>query len=179
MNIIDLILCIFLLLGLVRGLFKGFVVELAGLLALIAGVYAAIHFSHFAFELLTMFFSWSEKVISILSFAITFIIVVLVISLIARIITKMLNLLALGLVNRMLGGVFGVLKMAFLASLFLMFLINFDLFKVDKESEENSILYEPVRQFAPLILPTIIKEIQEERIFNPTRENASEDMAES
>ena len=165
MNIIDLILSIFLLLGIVRGIFKGFLVELAGLIALIAGVYAAIHFSGATFDFLAIFFSWEEKVLSIIAFGLTFFIVALLISLIGRLLTRMVNLLALGLVNRLLGGIFGMLKMAFLASLFFMFLESFQLFEADKETRESSILYEPVHEFAPLFLPAIIEEIKEGEFF--------------
>lgn len=175
MNIIDLILSIFLLLGIVRGLFKGFLAELAGLVALIAGIYAAIHFSDATFDFLAIFFSWDEKVLSIVAFALTFFIVALLISLLGRILTKMAHLAALGLVNRLLGGIFGMLKMAFLASLFFMFLESFDLFHVDKETREGSILYEPVHEFAPMFLPTIIEEIKEGEFFEtPSEEDQKE-----
>ncbi len=177
MNIIDLILSIFLLLGIVRGLFKGFLAELAGLVALIAGIYAAIHFSHLTFDFLAIFFSWDEKVLSIIAFALTFFIVALLISMLGRILTKMAHLVALGLVNRLLGGIFGMLKMAFLASLFFMFLESFDLFHVDKETREESVLYAPVHAFAPLFLPTIIEEIKEGEFFEiPSEEEEEEEQ---
>lgn len=175
MNIVDLILCIFLLLGLVRGIFKGFLVELAGLVALIAGIYAAIHFSQYAFDFWDLFFDWDEKYLSIAAFASTFFIVVLLISLLGKVLTKMASLLALGLVNRILGGIFGTLKMAFLASLFFMFLTHFSLFTVDEETREKSLLYEPVSAFAPLFLPAILDEVREGDIFNaPSEEETSE-----
>lgn len=179
MNIIDLILSIFLLLGIVRGLFKGFLAELAGLVALIVGIYAAIHFSQATFDFLAIFFSWEEKVLSIIAFALTFFIVALLISLLGRILTKMVNLLALGLVNRLLGGIFGMLKMAFLASLFFMFLESFDLFHIEKETGEESILYEPVHGFAPLFLPKIIEEIKEGDFFKTPSEEHQKQIREN
>ncbi|MCB0383139.1 MAG: CvpA family protein, partial [Psychroserpens sp.] len=48
MAIIDIILGALLLFGLIRGFLKGLFVEVASLVALIAGVYGAIHFSNFA-----------------------------------------------------------------------------------------------------------------------------------
>ncbi|MFD0977372.1 CvpA family protein [Salinimicrobium gaetbulicola] len=179
MNIVDLILCIFLLLGLVRGIFKGFLSELAGLVALIAGIYAAIHFSHYAFDFWELFFDWDEKYLSIIAFASTFFIVVLLISLLGKVLTKMASLLALGLVNRILGGVFGTLKMAFLASLFFMFLTNFGLFTVDEDTREDSLLYEPVRAFAPLFLPAILDEVREGDIFKTPSEEKEEETSEN
>ena len=165
MNVLDIVLSIVLLLGLVRGFFKGFFVELAGILSLIGGIYAAIHFSGGTYEFLDSFISWEEKYLVVLAFAVTFFIVALLISLAARFLTKMVSIIALGLVNRLLGGIFGLLKMAFLASLFFMFFERFGLFDAEVETEEASILYPPVRAIAPAILPTIIEEVKEGDVF--------------
>lgn len=170
MNILDLVLSIVLLLGLVRGLFKGFFVELAGLLSLIGGIYAAIHFSGGTYIFLDSFISWEERYLSILAFAVTFFIIALFISLAAKLLTKMVDIIALGLVNRLLGGIFGLLKMAFLASLFFMFFDHFAIFETEEETKETSVLYPPVRVIAPAILPTIIEEVKEGNFFEASPE---------
>lgn len=175
MNVIDLLLGIFLVLGLVRGLFKGFLVELAGLLALLGGVYAAIHFSHITFDLLEDFISWEENNLSVLAFAVTFFVVAFLISLAGRFLTKMAHMVALGLINRLFGGIFGVLKMAFLASLFFMFFESFGIFNASEETKEASVLYAPVRALAPLLLPTIIEEVKEGEFFEPTSEEEEQE----
>ena len=64
MAVIDIVLGALLLFGLVRGLFKGLFVELASIVALIAGVYGAIHFSYFVAEFLMDKTSWNEKTIN-------------------------------------------------------------------------------------------------------------------
>lgn len=176
MNVLDLVLSIILLLGLVRGLFKGFFVELAGLLSLVGGIYAAIHFSGGTYRFLDTFISWEEKYLAILAFAVTFFIVVFLISLAARFLTKMVSMIALGLVNRLLGGIFGLLKMAFLASLFFMFFERFAIFDPEAETKEASVLYPSVRAIAPAILPTIIEEVKEGDLFET--ETPSEEAAE-
>lgn len=170
MNVLDILLSIFLLLGFVRGIFKGFLVELAGLIALVAGIYGAIHFSDGVLRLLQTFTTWEEKYLSIIAFAITFCIIVAVISILARMLTQIVNFLALGILNRILGALFGMLKTAFLASLFLMFLNNFVAFAIDEETRESSVLYRPVARIAPLLLPTIIKEVKEGEIFEAQTE---------
>ncbi|WP_304131463.1 CvpA family protein, partial [Mesonia mobilis] len=45
MNLVDVVIVIILILGFVRGAMRGLIVELASLVALIAGIYGAIHFS--------------------------------------------------------------------------------------------------------------------------------------
>ena len=166
MNIIDLLLSIFLVIGLVRGLFKGFFVELADLLSLLGGLYAAIHFSHISFDLLENLLPWDDRAISVLSFIVTFFIVAFLISLAGRFLTKMIQMIALGIVNRLLGGILGVLKMAFLASIFFMIFGRFGLFTPSDENIETSILYQPVRALAPMVLPTVIEEVKNGDIFD-------------
>ena len=73
MTVIDIVLGALILFGLIRGFMKGLFVEMASLVALIAGVYGAIHFSGFAAEFLMDRVSWSEKTINIAAFAITFV----------------------------------------------------------------------------------------------------------
>ena len=117
MNFIDIILGIFLLLGLVRGFMKGFFIELASLVALIAGIFGAIHFSYYASSFIAEHVDWEENYINLAAFAVTFIIIIVIISLAGKLLTKLANIIALGILNKLLGGAFGVIKMAFLATI--------------------------------------------------------------
>ena len=161
MNYLDIILGILLLWGLVRGLMKGLFVSLASLIALIAGIYIAVHFSHIVGDYLKQYVDWQENAIKLSAFAITFILVVIGISLLGRILTKIADYAALGILNKLLGAVFGLLKFAFIASVILMFVdvINDKITFIDKETKDESLLYEPVRKLAPKILPSILKEV--------------------
>lgn len=166
MTVIDIVLGALLLFGLIRGLSKGLFVEVASLVALIAGVYGAIHFSHFATDFLENRVDWDEKYINIASFAITFIIIVFAISLAGKALTKLADFAALGVLNKLLGGIFGFLKIGLILSVILMVFstMNKSIPFVDDEDIEESVLYEHVRSLAPMIFPNIIdiKEEQEE-----------------
>jgi len=166
MTVIDIVLGALLLFGLIRGLSKGLFVEVASLVALIAGVYGAIHFSHFATDFLESRVDWDEKYINIASFAITFIIIVFAISLAGKALTKLADFAALGVLNKLLGGIFGFLKIGLILSVILMVFstMNKSIPFVDDEDIEESVLYEHVRSLAPMIFPNIIdiKEEQEE-----------------
>lgn len=164
MTVIDIVLGALLLFGLVRGLTKGLFVEVASLLALIAGVYGAIHFSHFATEFLESRVDWSEKFINIASFAITFIIIVFAISLAGKALTKLADFAALGILNKLLGGLFGFLKIGLILSVVLMVFssMNKTIPFVDDQDIQESVLYEHVRSFAPMIFPDII-EVEEKK----------------
>ncbi len=159
MSIIDIVLAALLLFGFVRGLFKGLFVEIASLVALVLGVYGAIHFSYFASNLLESSVDWSEKTTNIVAFAITFVIIVLVISLAGKALTKLADFAALGLLNKLLGGVFGALKIGLILSIILIVFgkLNNTLPFMEKEDLEKSVLYEPVKSLAPMIFPNLIK----------------------
>ena len=169
MSVIDVVLLALLLFGLVRGFIKGLFVEVASLVALIAGVYGAIHFSDFAATFLQDKTEWNEKTINITAFAITFTIIILAIALAGKALTKLADFAALGLFNKILGGVFGGLKVGFILSVILIVFdsLNNTLPFTDKEDIEDSILYEPVKSLAPAIFPSILnkKEVLEEELF--------------
>ena len=166
MSVIDIVLAALLLFGFVRGLFKGFFVEVASLLALVLGVWGAIHFSDFASDFLEVKVDWNEKTINIVAFAITFVIIVLVISLAGKALTKLADFAALGIINKLAGGVFGALKISLILSVLLGVFdkMNNTLPFMEKEDLEESMLYTPIKSLAALIFPTIIKkaEIEEE-----------------
>lgn len=169
MNYLDIILGIFLIIGLIRGFSNGLFVEIASLIALIAGIYGAIHFSHYASEFIADRFNWGESLINLVAFAATFIIIVLVISLAGKLLTKVADLAMLGILNKILGAIFGMLKTAFILSVIIMFLAaaNNKIGFIDEETQEESIVYGYVKSLAPLVLPNILKD-------NPFKKDAEE-----
>jgi len=159
MNVFDIVITVFLLFGFVRGLMKGLFIEVASLVALIGGVWGSIHFSYFVGDYLKESVSWSEKQISLAAFAITFILIIVVVGLIGKFLTKMADLAALGMVNKILGGIFGLVKIGLVLSVVFIFFhrMNSTISFIDKETLEESMLYESVKSIAPTIFPSIIK----------------------
>lgn len=172
MNTVDIILGIFLLYGLVRGFFRGFLTELASLVGLVAGIYGAIHFSYYAGEFLSQHVDWDIEIINLASLAITFLIIIFVVSLVGKMLTKAADFAALGIVNKLFGAVFGLLKSAFVASVIIMFFMtsNKTLEFVETGTLEDSVLYEPVAVIAPIILPSIIKQVKEKDLWDTEAE---------
>ena len=110
MNIFDVIILIILLYGLIKGFIKGFIIEVAGIIALILGVTGSFKFARILEVSLNSYVDWSPKTIQITSFIILFIIIIYAVSLLAKMITKTLKIIALGMINRIFGGIFGLLK---------------------------------------------------------------------
>jgi membrane protein required for colicin V production len=158
MNVIDIVLGGLILFGMVRGLMKGLFVEIASIVALVAGIYGAIHFSNFAAEFLESKVDWSEKTIAILAFAITFVIIVLTIAMAGKALTKLADFAALGIINKLAGAVFGALKIGLILSVVLIIFdkMNKTIPFADEEDLEESVLYYKVKALVPIILPSIL-----------------------
>lgn len=163
MNTLDIILLIFLLYGFIRGLFKGLFVEVASLFALILGIYGAIHFSDFTANYLHESLSWNPKYMTIASFILTFIIIVIAITLLGKFFTKMADFASLGIINKLFGGIFGLLKMALFLSVVLFYFqkINTKAALVAEKSLQESMLYSPVKEIAGIIFPNYFKNTTE------------------
>ncbi|MDT8417011.1 MAG: CvpA family protein, partial [Lutibacter sp.] len=159
MNTFDIIIAGLLLFGFIRGLFKGLFLEVASFIALIAGIYGAIHFSYFIKDLLAPRVSWEEKYITLVSFAITFIVIVVAITLIGKLFTKIADFASLGILNKLLGGIFGTLKIGFLLSVILLIFskLNNKIPFLSAEQQESAVLYEPLKNLAPNIFPDFVK----------------------
>ena len=73
----------------------------------------------------------------------------------------MADFAALGLINKILGGVFALLKSVVILSVIFVFFarINSTIPFVGKDTLDTSILYAPVKEIVPTIFPSIIREI--------------------
>ena len=116
--------------------------------------------------------NWDSEYVNLIAFAITFVLIVFLISLAGKILTKMAGFAALGIVNKLLGAGFGLLKMAFIASVIIMFFVatNEEIELVSKEKLEDSKLYAPVRVIAPAVLPSILREARERDLLDDESE---------
>ena len=159
MNIFDIIIAALLLFAFVRGFMKGLFAEVASLVAIIAGVYVAIHYAHhLEFYLVNSdSISWSDETNSIVAFAITFLAVVIVVIFIGKTLTKIADL---GMLNKLLGAIFGALKIALILSVIFTFFgrLNNTIPFLKQEVLDESLLYSPIKQIAPALFPSIIKE---------------------
>ena len=148
MNVIDIILAVALGFGFVKGFFKGFIIEVASLGALLLGLLGAAKFSSLVSNLLNDFFDWNPVATLTVSYLIVFIIIVYAISLLAKALTKIITKASLGLFNKSLGALFGFLKWAIFMSVGLFFLekLNTWVTIIDPEMMEISVLYKPITQ---------------------------------
>ena len=151
MNYLDII--IFCILGLlvINGIRKGFILSLASLIALVLGIWAAIHFSNFMNNLLIKTFHPSGTWLTILSYTLTFLLVVIGVIIIAKLLEQVVKTVGLGIPNRIIGGLFGLLKGILGVSLFLFILFRFDPKEhlITHKTKETSFCYSYIEKIFP------------------------------
>jgi len=162
MNFIDIVLVVLLITGLIRGYIKGFIFEIAVLGALFLGTYAAFKLAY----IIKPFFLKTGLSPGTAGFVAAFIMFILVsvgIFFLAKLFEGLVNIVALGIFNKILGAIFGLLKYAFIASICIYFFNQLDSkyswISADKKAESK--LYYPLMKTAPALLP-VMKELKED-----------------
>lgn len=158
MSFIDIVFAVLLGFSVYKGLKNGLFVEVASLVALVAGIYLAIKFSSLVGAIFTgIVSSWNPKYIEITAFIITFLLVVIGIHLSAKVLTKLADFAFLGWINTSAGVVFSLLKtiLALSVVLFIFEKININNMLLSKETQNNSIFYNPIQNISKAIYPTI------------------------
>ncbi|SEK93700.1 membrane protein required for colicin V production [Maribacter orientalis] len=159
MGLLDILLGIPLIWGLWKGLKNGLFMEIASIVALIAGIYGAIHFSYITGNYLSEHLEWDERNMSIIAFVITFVLIISIVHLAGNLLTKVANFAMLGLLNKVAGGIFGILKVAILLGAAFIFFDRMDstFNLLDDETKKQSILYQPIKDIGALIFENVLK----------------------
>lgn len=162
MHTLDIVIGLILVIAFFMGFRKGLLLALASLVGLVAGVYCAMFFSGYVQDYLINWFDWSYDLNRVVSFLATFFLVIILFGLLGRVLTKMADFAMMGLFNKLLGGVFNVLKVVFLLSVIFMFVNTSENYQIlTAEKRDASILYHPISAIAPAILPTIEKHMDD------------------
>lgn len=151
MNYLDIVIFCILVLLLINGIRKGFILSLFTLIALILGVWAALHFSGFMSSFLIKIFHPTGNWLVILSYFLTFLLVVIGVIIIGKLLEKVVKTVGLGLANRVIGGLFGLLKGILGVSVLLFFLVHFDPKEklINHKTKETSYCYPYIEKVFP------------------------------
>jgi membrane protein required for colicin V production len=146
MNYIDIIIILILIGSAIGGAQKGFIYEVASLIALIGGVWGAIRFSHATETFLVQRMDIQNNYINIIAFVITFIIIIVLVHLLAKAVEKAFETFSLGGVNRILGLVFSVFKSLFILGILVIIIDKIDetLPFIPEKAVQESRFYKPL-----------------------------------
>ena len=155
MSWIDLIVIAAVAYGVIRGIMKGFILQISSFI----GVFVAIFIAHICYigfsEYVRMWFNLDLQYAKPVAFAVIFLVVVLICHLIAILIDKFLKIIALSWLNRISGAIFGLLKMLIILSIIfnVMFSFGEKTTIFPKKAVEKSIFFLPVKGIASVFMP--------------------------
>lgn len=171
MSWLDIIILLPLLIGLVRGLMKGLVIEITSNVAIILGIVGSrLWGAMFATWLLNQF-AWPESVCIVLAYALLFLGISILLHLLAKVLTKLFKKVSLGWLNRLLGGLFGTLKWGIIVLVMVLCIHQLDkqFNFIQKDLKQQSVVY---MQAAPLAekMWVEVKQQMEDRQLLQTQE---------
>jgi len=146
MNYIDIAILVIVAWFAYKGFTKGLIIEIASIVALLLGIYAAFHFSVFASTILQNNLGIKSSYLPVISFIVTFLVVIILVFVLAKLLEGLVNLVMLGIVNKVAGAIFGIIK-AFIIVSVLIFALNIANGKsqlVSEQAKAGSLLYKPL-----------------------------------
>ena len=124
MNTFDIVVIVIIAFCLIRGLFKGVIGEMSGIIGVVAGFYGAYTY----YSLITIHVEkWIENpaIRNLVAFFLLFCAILIIISLVSALIRKFLKLVFLGWVDRTFGLVFGAAKGLLIVSVLFIMITTF------------------------------------------------------
>jgi len=157
MNFIDFIILIPIIWFAFKGFRKGLIIEIATLTGLILGIYLGIYFSDFISGYLVKWFNVNPKFTSTISFIIILIGVMILVYLLGKSIEKLVDVMALGLFNKVLGAFFGAVKMLLIICILIYIIIKIDPSQklVSAKMRNKSLLFNPISKISEKLLPEL------------------------
>ena len=147
MQPLDILILLFVGLGIFVGYRKGFLNQVASVLGLLVGIFLAKqYYQDLAKELSPTVFE-SMSFANVIAFIGIVLLVPLTFSLVASFIARIMDTICLGWLNQILGAFMGAVKTIFLMSLLIFVLDFFDSENqiLSKSKKESSAFYEPVK----------------------------------
>ena len=140
-----------------KGFRKGLVFELVSIIALALGIDGGLKFSDTTAEFLASYLD--SEYLEIISFTVTFLVILLLVFAAGKIVEKIINLVALKLVNKLLGAFFAIVKIGLVLAVLITIIESYDqkLEFIPKKVKSESLMYEPLLNVANTVLPEIEK----------------------
>ena len=147
---IDIIFAILMIIAIIKGFRRGFIVAVFSIIGFIIGLAAALKFSALVAVYLQKNIAVAGKWFPFISFALVFIVVVILVNWGGKLVEKTFEMAFLGLINRLSGALVYILLYSIIFSVFLFYAEKINLF--NKESIQQSITYSFLKPWAPAII---------------------------
>ena len=157
MEVIDIIILVLIGVGVIQGLMKGSLKQLAAIVGFVAGLLLARGLFGTVAEYLAPTLKTSITIAQILSFILIWVAVPIGCSLLASVLTKALDVINMGWLNRLAGAMLGAVKVMLLVGLGIYVLEYIDPKSemVSRTTKRASVLYGPMKDFVDQCLPVV------------------------
>ena len=165
---LDIVLAIPMAWFVYKGFRKGLIFELSSLIGLVVGIYCSIKFSKYVSTLIGIEGEYSILV----AFFITFIAVYLLSLFLGKCVEGLMKMMKMGILNNILGSVFGLLKCVCMLSVVMYYvvLIDFDKIIITDKTREQSLFYQPIERTGNLLIGTLKDYVQEAKEIRVEKE---------
>lgn len=163
MQVIDIVICVPLLYGLLKGMRNGLLIEVISAVSYLIAIYTAVQLAVSVGVWMQARWGWEASTAQLMAFVGLLVVVVVGLYFLGNVLTQVINHTGLGLLNRAGGALFGALKMALIMSVLLHFIERYKLTTtlVAEEKQELSLLWKPLMQFSALAYPQMSEWYQE------------------
>ena len=158
---IDFIFLLCLGWGAYKGFRKGFIKQSFMILALVLAIWGGFVFASRFEPFIQKHFQVTDLACHIVTFFVVFLSILILINILGNLLSKVADVIALGLINRLVGAVFGVFtNLLILSALILLFnRVNDKKHFITPETLEKTYLFKPIGKVASTIFP--------EKFFSP------------
>lgn len=155
MIVIDLLIGAYLVFKIYKGFKNGFISELSSLLAIVISLFVATHYYDYMLSFMQMFIKSDVNDMTVFARVITFVLTMLLVLLGSSFLTKLADFSQMGLFNKILGSIFGLMKSILILSIFLNIFAKFNAGKliVSPSHINQSKLYYPMMEVSHTVFP--------------------------
>ena len=141
MNLVDLIIITIIGFGIIRGYSKGLIIELSSFFGIFISFFIAGNVDNLLSNEISAFISVNSDLLNTISFIVIFILSYLIIIYLAKGFTKLAKVVYLGLLNSLLGGVFGGLKLILILLIITKIIFSLNLLSNNIISESSIMIH--------------------------------------
>jgi len=156
MSTVDLIILLLFIPGLIQGIRKGFVSQAIALVSVFAGIWLAFHFAEMLCAWMMQFVPKApHTLLYVISFILVVCAVIILMGAVAKALRKLIDIVMMGLIDRLLGLVFATLTSLLIISILVVMFsyVNNITGLVSADTLEESSLYGPIKDFAYKVFP--------------------------
>jgi len=140
MNLVDLIIIAIIGFGIIRGYSKGLIIELSSFFGIFISFFIAGNVDNILSDKVSSYSSFNMELINTICFILIFILSYVIIIYIAKGFTKLAKVVYLGLLNSLLGGIFGGLKLLLILLIIVKIIFSLNLLSNNMISESSIII---------------------------------------